>query len=61
MDDYGRGGVLGTATVLPATSATVLWFGSRTNEYVIYGLLALSMLSFLVSLATISRFLRNRN
>jgi len=60
MNDYGTGGaVLGAATVLPATGAVALWFADKTNLTIIYGLMAVSLFSLLISLAMIVRYVQN--
>ena len=60
MDEYGRGGVLGAATFLPATSAMGLLFIGRINIIVIYGLFLVSILSFIINVAMIFRYIQNR-
>ena len=60
MNDYGRGGVvLGTATVLPATGAIALWTAHRTNNIIIFALLALSCINLIMSFAMVIRYLVN--
>ena len=60
MNDYGTGGsVLGAATVLPATGAVALWFADKTNLTIIYGLLAVALISLLVNVAMIVRYMQN--
>ena len=60
MTDYGRGGVLGAATVLPATTAATFFFAEKAHPYIIYGLIAVSAISFVYLTAQISRYLLNR-
>lgn len=60
MTDYGRGGVLGAASVLPATSAAGLILTNNAHPLVVAGLLVVSALSFIVLLGSITRFLFNK-
>lgn len=60
MTDYGRGGVLGAATILPATGIAGLLFLDTTYPIVIAGFIAASCLSLMILLGYISRYLTNR-
>ena len=60
MTDYGRGGVLGAATVLPATSAAGLLIANNANPIIVGGMLVVCFASLLVSISYVSRFLINR-
>ncbi len=60
MTDYGRGGVLGAATVLPATSAVGLLFASHTYPLIILGFVIISLASLMVLSFYFFRYLAKR-
>lgn len=60
MTDYGRGGVLGAATALPATSAMSLVLANNAHPAIVAGLLVINTAGLLVLVGLISRFLINR-
>lgn len=59
MTDYGRGSVLGAATALPATSGAGLLLIGHADPIIVSGLFVVSVASFIVLLASISRYLIN--
>ncbi|RJR28807.1 hypothetical protein C4564_04500 [Candidatus Microgenomates bacterium] len=59
MTDYGRGGVLGAASLLPATSAADILLVGNANTAIVAGLLVVTTISFLVTTAYICRYLFN--
>lgn len=59
MTDYGRGGILGAASVLPATSGIGLLLLSNANPYIVFGLFLISTVSLVVLVGSISRFIIN--
>ena len=60
MTDYGRGGVLSAATILPATSAATFLLVEKASPVIIYGLIAVNMISLLYLVAAILRYAINR-
>lgn len=60
MTDYGRGGVLSAATVLPATSGVAYVLAEKVHPVIIYGLIAVSVVSLLYLVGSVSRYLANR-
>lgn len=60
MTDYGKGGVLSAATALPATSAAVYVLAEKVNPAIIYGLIAVSVVSLVYLVGSVSRYLANR-
>ncbi len=60
MTDYGRGGVMGAATVLPATTAATFLLAEKAHPLIVYGLLAISIVSLVYLIASAIRFLANR-
>ncbi len=60
MTDYGKGGVLGLATTLPATSALGLAVVERVHPMVIISIAVITLLSLLITLSYIVRYLANR-
>lgn len=59
MTDYGKGAVLSSVSVLPATSAGLL-FADRVNPLILAGLIAVSVFSLVTLVAYISRYLINK-
>ena len=60
MTDYGKGSVLGAASILPATSAAGIFLSGSTHPVIIAGFLTVSLLSIVYLAAHTSRYLRNR-
>jgi len=60
MTDYGKGSVLGAASLLPATSAAGVFLSGSTHPAIIVGFLTVSVLSIIYLVAHTSRYLRNR-
>jgi hypothetical protein len=59
MTDYGRGGVLGAATALPATSTLGLVMANHANPMIVAGVFAVSVLSFSIACTYMIRFALN--
>lgn len=59
MSDYGKGSVLTAATVLPATSAGLL-FADKVHPLIVVGFMAVNALMLVLLVAHISRYLINR-
>lgn len=60
MTEYGKGSILGAATVLPATSGIGLLLANNANPVIVEGLLIISSISLLVLIGSISRYIVNR-
>lgn len=60
MPDYGKSEVLGTATVLPATSASAYLILNHANKLIIAGFVVISSISIVIAISTLSRYLINR-
>ena len=60
MTDYGKGSVLSAASVLPATGAMAYVLSERVNPAIIYGLIAVSVVSLVYLVGSVSRYLANR-
>lgn len=60
MTDYGKGTVLGAATLLPATSATAVMLGNTLHPVVVTGFIVLNVLWFVMLTAHITRYIVNR-
>ena len=45
MNDLTRGGILGAATLLPATSAVGLTWTNHTQPWIIWGFIAVSLVN----------------
>ena len=58
MTDYGKGGII-TATSLPATGALSLLLSNNAHPAIVWGLFIVSFLSFVVLVASVSRFFIN--
>lgn len=60
MTDYGRGGVLGAATILPATSAAGVYLLDKSQTWIIAGFIAVSFASLTLLAGYLCRFIFNR-
>lgn len=58
MTDYGKGGII-TATALPATGSLGLLLSNSAHPAIVWGLFVISFLSFVVLIASVSRFAIN--
>jgi hypothetical protein len=59
MTEYGKGGVLGTAVALPATSAAGLYLLDATQPFLIAGFIGISFISSVLLAGYIIRFKAN--
>lgn len=59
MNDYGKG-IVQSATILPATSATGILLSGSVHPIVIAGFLIINAVWFLILIAHISRYFINR-
>ena len=59
MNDYGKGGILG-ATMLPATSSVGLLLLDRSNSILVSGLIAITVLGFVLQLFMVVRYFINQ-
>lgn len=59
MDNYGRGGALGAATMLPATSGLGLVMANHAHPAIVAGVFAISAISFVVVTTYLVRFALN--
>lgn len=57
--NYGSGSVLGVTTVLPSTAATGMLLLGKGQPAIIIGLFSVSLISFFLLIAQISRYLKN--
>lgn len=60
MQNYTQGAVLSSATTLPVTAATAVAFLNHANTGVLVGLLAVNAVSVMLTVAMVSRYMRNR-
>lgn len=60
MQNYSQGAVLATATALPATAATTAALFNNANTGVLVGLLVVNAVSIILTVAMVSRYLKNR-
>lgn len=60
MTDYGKGSVLGAATVLPSTTAAGFILAGKVDSLIIAGLFTISALSLVMLVGYISRYAFNR-
>jgi hypothetical protein len=61
MTEYGKGGVIGTAVALPATSAAGLYLLDSTQPLLLAGFIGLSFISSVLVTGYIIRYMANRN
>lgn len=61
MTDYGKGTILGTATVLPATSAFGIAMADKLHPAVLVAFLIINVIMFVILASHISRYFFNRN
>lgn len=59
MTDYGKGGILSAASVLPATSGIGLFLTNNAHPFAVIGLFMISIISILVSVSAMFRYIRN--
>ncbi|HVZ58817.1 MAG TPA: hypothetical protein VG935_03645 [Patescibacteria group bacterium] len=59
MTDYGKGAILGAANILPATTGAGLLLLNNTSPVIVAGLFLVSLVSLVVLVGTISRFIIN--
>lgn len=60
MTDYGKGGILGTATVLPATSAAGFMLADKVHPLIAAGFVVVNVVMLVMLVAQISRYVQNR-
>lgn len=60
MTDYGKGGIIGVATVLPATSAASFMLADKVHPLIAAGFLVVNATMLVMLVAHISRYLQNR-
>lgn len=58
MTEYGRGSVLGAATVLPFTAGVLLV--NVVHPLIVIGFIAISVISLMILISYIGRYLINR-
>lgn len=58
MTEYGRGSVLGAATVLPFTAGVLLM--DVVHPLIVIGFIAISVISLIILVSYIGRYLINR-
>ncbi len=61
MTEYGKGGVLGLATALPATSAAGFILADKVHPVIAASFVVINAILFLMLLGHISRYLKNRS
>jgi len=61
MDNYGKGKVLGDVSVLPATAAGGLLFFDMASPVIIIGLIAISIISMMITTGYMRRYLKNKS
>ena len=61
MTDYGKGTILGTATVLPATSALSIAMVDKLHPAILVAFLIINVIMFVILSSHISRYFFNRN
>jgi hypothetical protein len=61
MTEYGKGGIIGVATALPATSAAGFMLADKVHPLIAAGFLVVNAVMFIMLVAHISRYLQNRN
>lgn len=61
MTDYGKGSILGTATVLPATSALGIAVADKLHPAVLIGFIVINTIMFIILVSHISRYFFNKN
>jgi hypothetical protein len=61
MTDYGKGTILGTATVLPATSALGIAVADKLHPVVLIAFLIINAIMFIILASHISRYFFNKN
>lgn len=59
MSDYGKGNILGAATVLPATSALGLLLRDNIHPVILVGLFVISLTCLIMVLTQSCRYLIN--
>jgi hypothetical protein len=59
VTDYGKGGILGAATVLPTTSALSLFVVGHSDPIVVAGFAVLSFASFVILASFVCRYVIN--
>lgn len=60
MTDYGKGGILGTATTLPATSALGLAFIDKLHPVLLVSFMVITLVSLIITFGYITRYLTNK-
>ena len=60
MTDYGKGGIIGVATVLPATSAAGFMLADKVHPIIAADFLVVNATMLVMLVAHISRYLQNR-
>jgi hypothetical protein len=61
MTDYGKGSILGAATVLPATSALGIAVADKLHPAVLVAFLVINVVMFIILASHISRYFVNKN
>lgn len=59
--DYGKGSILGAASMLPATSAASFFMYNHTHPAIIVAFVAVSIFSLIVVQSYLIRYLINKN
>ncbi len=61
MTEYGKGGILGLATALPATSGAGLFLADKVHPVIAAGFVVVNSVLFVLLLGHISRYLKNKS